>query len=119
MSFFPDHNFSLPVTPSPLLCAPGHSGTTLGLPSILEALATTSHPPAEFPFWATPSICTAPPWVGHWLGVGGSFRSEEHTSELQSHLNLVCRLLLEKKKHDDTVYIVCLRVFCNRLGIAD
>src|SRR5260370_27162029 len=29
-----------------------------------------------------------------------SFRSEEHTSELQSHLNLVCRLLLEKKKND-------------------
>src|SRR5260370_29021294 len=28
-----------------------------------------------------------------------SRRSEEHTSELQSHLNLVCRLLLEKKKH--------------------
>src|SRR5260370_19234581 len=28
----------------------------------------------------------------------GKFRSEEHTSELQSHLNLVCRLLLEKKK---------------------
>src|SRR5260370_19702431 len=28
-------------------------------------------------------------------------RSEEHTSELQSHLNLVCRLLLEKKKKDD------------------
>src|SRR5260370_9771367 len=26
-------------------------------------------------------------------------RSEEHTSELQSHLNLVCRLLLEKKKY--------------------
>src|SRR5260370_19198946 len=30
-------------------------------------------------------------------GRNGS-RSEEHTSELQSHLNLVCRLLLEKKK---------------------
>src|SRR5260370_24961493 len=29
-------------------------------------------------------------------------RSEEHTSELQSHLNLVCRLLLEKKKKNDT-----------------
>src|SRR5260370_5134575 len=28
----------------------------------------------------------------------GKGRSEEHTSELQSHLNLVCRLLLEKKK---------------------
>src|SRR5260370_16020264 len=31
--------------------------------------------------------------------VGPIFRSEEHTSELQSHLNLVCRLLLEKKKN--------------------
>src|SRR5260370_12435964 len=30
-------------------------------------------------------------------------RSEEHTSELQSHLNLVCRLLLEKKKGNRTV----------------
>src|SRR5260370_29621574 len=29
-------------------------------------------------------------------------RSEEHTSELQSHLNLVCRLLLEKKKNHET-----------------
>src|SRR2546422_3261611 len=28
-----------------------------------------------------------------------TFRSEEHTSELQSRLHLVCRLLLEKKKH--------------------
>src|SRR4051812_49639829 len=28
-------------------------------------------------------------------------RSEEHTSELQSHVNLVCRLLLEKKKKSD------------------
>src|SRR5690242_21497623 len=28
----------------------------------------------------------------------GQPRSEEHTSELQSHVNLVCRLLLEKKK---------------------
>src|SRR4051812_49946244 len=29
-------------------------------------------------------------------------RSEEHTSELQSHVNLVCRLLLEKKKKSKT-----------------
>src|SRR5260370_12171986 len=33
--------------------------------------------------------------LGPWRGMQ---RSEEHTSELQSHLNLVCRLLLEKKK---------------------
>src|SRR2546430_6518993 len=31
----------------------------------------------------------------------GFERSEEHTSELQSQSNLVCRLLLEKKKKDD------------------
>src|SRR5260370_13259072 len=31
----------------------------------------------------------------------GCARSEEHTSELQSHLNLVCRLLLEKKQKTD------------------
>src|SRR2546429_6318842 len=31
-------------------------------------------------------------------GVGRGARSEEHTSELQSRLHLVCRLLLEKKK---------------------
>src|SRR5882762_2812904 len=37
------------------------------------------------------------PWPMYCIG-GGSARSEEHTSELQSHLNLVCRLLLEKKK---------------------
>src|SRR5688572_32755511 len=30
---------------------------------------------------------------------GGALRSEEHTSELQSQSNLVCRLLLEKKKN--------------------
>src|SRR5256885_9869031 len=38
--------------------------------------------------WATCCRCTPAP----------SWRSEEHTSELQSPCNLVCRLLLEKKK---------------------
>src|SRR2546426_2731624 len=33
---------------------------------------------------------------------GGQARSEEHTSELQSPCNLVCRLLLEKKKTNNT-----------------
>src|SRR5690242_21595294 len=32
------------------------------------------------------------------IGMAQMERSEEHTSELQSHVNLVCRLLLEKKK---------------------
>src|SRR5436190_5100358 len=40
------------------------------------------------------AIFTAPPGVTPEL----DYRSEEHTSELQSHSDLVCRLLLEKKK---------------------
>src|SRR5205809_1782818 len=37
-------------------------------------------------------------------------RSEEHTSELQSRLHLVCRLLLEKKKKKNTVNLNTLRL---------
>src|SRR5260370_19400826 len=37
-----------------------------------------------------------------WPDQSGHSRSEEHTSELQSHLNLVCRLLLEKKKRNSS-----------------
>src|SRR5260370_10576873 len=48
--------------------------------------------------------------MGHFVIAGP--RSEEHTSELQSHLNLVCRLLLEKKKQQSSelqshLYVVC------------
>src|SRR5437763_13735211 len=45
--------------------------------------AATAHPALAVP----PAVRSAPP-----------FRSEEHTSELQSPMYLVCRLLLEKKK---------------------
>src|SRR5438132_8459125 len=37
-------------------------------------------------------------------------RSEEHTSELQSHSDLVCRLLLEKKKNNSIVSSLCIRI---------
>src|SRR5438034_5569324 len=37
---------------------------------------------------------------------GVADRSEEHTSELQSHSDLVCRLLLEKKKHNEKIHFV-------------
>src|SRR2546422_1615975 len=40
-------------------------------------------------------LAALPPRVGH-----RELRSEEHTSELQSRLHLVCRLLLEKKKKE-------------------
>src|SRR2546429_4071952 len=35
------------------------------------------------------------------------YRSEEHTSELQSRLHLVCRLLLEKKKNKSVTVLIC------------
>src|SRR5256885_6741738 len=51
--------------------------------------------------------CGCPPSMGRMLsrkvcGLTGE-RSEEHTSELQSPCNLVCRLLLEKKKEHDHI----------------
>src|SRR2546429_2062766 len=46
-------------------------------------------------FWTPP-----PTVVIDWLA-RRRIRSEEHTSELQSRLHLVCRLLLEKKKYKD------------------
>src|SRR5260221_3699846 len=49
------------------------------------------------------SLLTAAIWAlfpqhTAWSQFGENNRSEEHTSELQSHSDLVCRLLLEKKK---------------------
>src|SRR5260370_24409596 len=44
-------------------------------------------------------VASAWPWSPPRAAVRPWWRSEEHTSELQSHLNLVCRLLLEKKNH--------------------
>src|SRR4051812_7564493 len=46
-------------------------------------------------------------------------RSEEHTSELQSHVNLVCRLLLEKKKLNTTDLRNVSGGFQERLGYAN
>src|SRR5260370_30765882 len=40
--------------------------------------------------------------------IGPAKRSEEHTSELQSHLNIACRLLLEKKKNSSRTPEACL-----------
>src|SRR2546430_8092895 len=51
------------------------------------------------PFGRLPRICRRncrPVYVPH--RTNAQLRSEEHTSELQSQSNLVCRLLLEKKK---------------------
>src|SRR5438067_7353567 len=55
--------------------------------------------------------------------IGAGPRSEEHTSELQSRFDLVCRLLLEKKKPKDKSAVhlptVWYRPFHYRLGCKD
>src|SRR5207249_6209283 len=63
---------------------------------------------------------------GAWLQGSPFSRSEEHTSELQSRFDLVCRLLLEKKKHhillndDATCHKVkiALEIALNKNGVA-
>src|SRR2546430_12109364 len=47
------------------------------------------------------------PGTWYWFG-GFCSRSEEHTSELQSQSNLVCRLLLEKKKKTHILKSQCI-----------
>src|SRR5688572_32460667 len=58
-------------------------------PAAQPAKARVPEPPSR---WRTRVLLP-------WAIIGA--RSEEHTSELQSQSNLVCRLLLEKKKKDD------------------
>src|SRR2546430_13188251 len=58
-----------------------------------EALQKASLPQTRWP--------DLKPWGLNFRGA--RLRSEEHTSELQSQSNLVCRLLLEKKKNTDSM----------------
>src|SRR4051812_49865665 len=63
-----------------------------------------------FPYTTLFRSCSSPrspgrrqaPWAATDRKVRTASRSEEHTSELQSHVNLVCRLLLEKKNNKNT-----------------
>src|SRR2546430_6540590 len=48
------------------------------------------------------------------LGLEEAHRSEEHTSELQSQSNLVCRLLLEKKKKEHQLHSVYRYIVLHR-----
>src|SRR5687768_17962743 len=59
------------------------SGEYSGSPGSVSAIGSSRSNES----WGTSNVCA------------GDLRSEEHTSELQSRLHLVCRLLLEKKKN--------------------
>src|SRR5690242_12381873 len=65
----------------------------VGLASVLYLLLKD----ARFDRFAAASAEVGTAFCVVMLTTGPLWRSEEHTSELQSHVNLVCRLLLEKK----------------------
>src|SRR2546430_4969119 len=69
----------------PICCRTGFWATAMHLPLFPERAKGFKYPKKE--------------WILKPLARSGNNRSEEHTSELQSQSNLVCRLLLEKKKH--------------------
>src|SRR5438132_3151264 len=68
------------------------------------------------PRCAAPMIPSPPPVTTMKLCATILWRSEEHTSELQSHSDLVCRLLLEKKKKKrkkPTIYTIKTKEYSN------
>src|SRR5690606_39540013 len=79
---------ALPIYAKSLVLTLEQARHDVGLPSRFRASITVG---ARIALWEG----FLPQWVGR-------MRSEEHTSELQSRENLVCRLLLEKKKKHET-----------------
>src|SRR5690348_17891521 len=71
-------------------------GYVLALASFLVVIGLIFHPVPAGGFEEKPSVLSQTPWWEYQ-------RSEEHTSELQSPVHLVCRLLLEKKKDPEKI----------------
>src|SRR5690606_41392997 len=97
----PDLHSFPPRRSSDLVGAPDSAPAPAAQPQRLSAFSAPTAAPTPPP--ATPAPAPAPsPWGATRAPAAPervpSTRSEEHTSELQSRENLVCRLLLEKKK---------------------
>src|SRR2546422_2322697 len=69
-----------------------HDALPISRRAVRDSLGSAPHPGGLLPGGGTGGPGRPPG------GLRGAVRSEEHTSELQSRLHLVCRLLLEKKK---------------------
>src|SRR2546427_3629127 len=95
------------------MLSPGNVATP---PAAATAVVPESVPPPGFAPMASvtvavnavavfPCASSAVTWTAGVIGAPAVARSEEHTSELQSQSNLVCRLLLEKKKKNNTTSV--------------
>src|SRR3712207_7443078 len=80
-------------------------------PSSWHFLAVANPMPEPVDAVTSTTLPSSSPWPGTYCGASGTRlrlprqaerRSEEHTSELQSRQYLVCRLLLEKKKNEES-----------------
>src|SRR6267154_6320213 len=108
---------SFPLRPSVITCGCSHNNSTSGTAPALRAATMRRCSSHAAPYSITPRSTTKPVFFGSKLvrrselltfdaqlstlissSPPRSARSEEHTSELQSPVHLVCRLLLEKKK---------------------
>src|SRR2546430_445730 len=91
-----------PVSGAQLLPA-GHDGSRHGeavpRPRVEQLSAAAGHPEPPAPLSGT---AAGPDGLNEACVLQRASRSEEHTSELQSQSNLVCRLLLETKKNNPT-----------------
>src|SRR5438132_9252304 len=83
-----DHSVIPWMSPSTVLRSLGSSCRRVWILSTAWRTVVWSLPPKARPTSASEA----------WVSWRARYRSEEHTSELQSHSDLVCRLLLEKKK---------------------
>src|SRR5438876_2284559 len=72
------------------------------VPASIEPIITLSAPAARA-FTTSPEYLIPPSAI---TGTSPAPRSEEHTSELQSPVHLVCRLLLEKKKNNKHIFYI-------------
>src|SRR5690606_40756938 len=89
---------------------------TLSLHDALPILANRGLP--EFPdFQDYGEILLHSDHASGFIRVDWFTRSEEHTSELQSRENLVCRLLLEKKKKKETKNLITARISESRVVV--
>src|SRR2546430_5397224 len=71
--------------------------------SLHDALPISSSPPLQ-EHWRELVYSVREHFLKWQAGTSGKLRSEEHTSELQSQSNIVCRLLLEKKATSELVF---------------
>src|SRR5205085_10936147 len=76
------------------------------LPILKRSCRRVTEPPRGNQSCASPAGAKRNPRGRMPITVYGASRSEEHTSELQSQSNLVCRLLLEKKKNERQEQII-------------